>query len=333
MMRKLLIVIVLAALAWSLYWFVGASGHQTAMTKWLDDRRAEGWQVEYTDHTVRGFPNRFDTTLTDLALTDPETGISWQAPFFQILSLSYKPNHLIAIWPNEQLIATPHEKFTVKTEDMRASLVIKPSTRLALDRANIEIKSATIASSDGWNAGFDLLNAAIRNTPQTDATYDAAVTINALLPGKRLRRLIDVGGSMPDQIETLSFDSQAALTAPLDRVALETRRPDVMGLTVRDMRAAWGELELRAAGEMEVRNTRPEGSLAITARNWRDMLALAVRSGAIQERAANAVELGLGFLANASGNSKSLDATLRFDGGTTYLGPLPLGPAPRIALP
>lgn len=336
-MRKLLVFVIVAALAWSGYWFLGAQGHKAALTKWLDDRRAEGWQVDYSEHKLRGFPNRFDTTLTDLALTDPKTGISWQAPFFQILSLSYKPNHLIAVWPTEQTIATPFEKFDVKATDMRASLVIKPSTTLELDRANVEMDSAVITSSDGWTAGFDTLNAAIRNAPDaasnTGHSYDAAIDIQNLLPGERVRGLIDVGGTLPDRVETLRLDIQAGLSAPLDRIALEAGRPDVTALEIRDLRGTWGELELRAKGDMSVENTKPTGSVAVTARNWRDMIALAVRSGALDDGAASALELGLGFMANASGGSNSLDATLNFKGGATFLGPLPIGPAPRIELP
>ncbi len=332
-MRKLITLIIVAALAWSGYWFVGSTGHKAALTEWMDDRRSEGWQVDYADHVVRGFPNRFDTTLTDLRLTDPETGISWQAPFFQLLSLSYKPNHLIAVWPNEQVIATPQGKLSVTSNDMRASLVVKPSTALELDRANVEMAGASVTSTEGWTASFDTLNAAIRNTPATSSTYDVVVDIATLLPGERFRKLIDQGGTLPDQIEALRVDIQAALASPLNRRALETRRPDVTALTVNDIRATWGELDLRAKGQMDVVETRPEGELAITAKNWRDMLALAVQAGALDAGSASAVELGLGFLASAAGNANALDATLKFANGATFLGPLPIGPSPEIRLP
>ena len=332
-MRKLLALIVVVAAGWAAYWFIGARGHEAALTKWFDDRRAEGWQVEYSDHSVRGFPNRFDTTLTDLSLTDPETGISWQAPLFQILSLSYQPNHLILVWPNEQQIATPYERFDLKTEDMRASFKVKPSTSLALDAANLEMAGATLASSDGWTAQFTKLNAAIRNTPDTASTYDVAASIDQLQPGERVRRIIDQGGTLPDLIETLRFDLQSELAAPLDRVALETARPGLNTLNLRELRAMWGELELRAAGDMDVIDDKPKGDLAITARNWRDMLALAVDAGAIDPRMASGAESVLKLLAASSGNEASLDVTLTFSGGRTFLGPIPIGPAPLLRLP
>ncbi len=332
-MRKLITLIVVAALAWSGYWYLGMQGHKAAVSTWLEDRRAEGWQVEYSDHAVRGFPNRFDTTLTDLRLTDPETGISWQAPFFQVLSLSYKPNHLIAVWPNEQQIATPIEKFSLKTSNMRASVKVKPSTRLALDTAQVEMAEAVIASSDGWTASFEQLNAAIRNVEGTASTYDVAASIDQLLPGERVRDIIDQGGTLPQTIETLRYDLRAALDAPLDRTTIEAARPEITNLIIRDLRGTWGELELRAKGDMEVRNAQPQGEVAITARNWREMINLAVRSGALDQSFASTVELGLGLLASTSGNAEALDATLSFSGGRTFIGPIPVGPSPEIRLP
>jgi hypothetical protein len=72
---------------------------ESALPGWLDARAAEGWIAEYESDAHRGFPNRFDTTITGLDLADPETGVAWSAPFFQILSLSYQPNHVIAVFP------------------------------------------------------------------------------------------------------------------------------------------------------------------------------------------------------------------------------------------
>jgi hypothetical protein len=332
-MRKLLAFIIVAALGWSAYWFIGSQGHKAAMTKWMDDRRAEGWQVEYSEHNLRGFPSRFDTTFVDLQLTDPETGISWQAPFFQIMSLSYQPNHLIAVWPNTQTIATPREKFTVKTADMRASFKVKPSTELALDNATIEITQAEIASSAGWTSSFEAMTAAIREVSAGPHIYDVAANIDALLPADPIRRVIERGGDLPDRIETLRFDLQATLDAPLNRVALETQRPDVTNLLLRDLRGTWGKLELRAQGDMEVRNAQPQGEVNVTARNWRDMIGLAVETGALDPGFASTVELGLGMLASASGGQDSLDATLSFSGGRTFIGPIPIGPSPEIRIP
>ena len=50
------------------------------MTGWLAERRAAGWVAEAEDVRVRGFPNRVDTVVTDLDLSDPAGGLVLAAP-------------------------------------------------------------------------------------------------------------------------------------------------------------------------------------------------------------------------------------------------------------
>lgn len=332
-MRKLLIIVVVAGLAWAGYWVFGATASQKATEGWLESRRAEGWQVEYSDLSVRGFPNRFDTTITDLQLTDPETGLSWQAPFFQLFALSYQPNHLIAVWPGEQVLATPFQTVTVTSGTMKASLKVKPSSELELVQATVVIEGLGLISSQGWQASADVLNAAIRETVGKPLSYDVAVKADTVTPGDRVQDLLDAGGTLPDVIEGLRLDTEVSFERPLDIRVIEDRRPDITALNIKEARGAWGELQLRATGALEVDDAgQPSGEIAVNARKWREMLALAARAGAIPGEAVGTAELGLGLLAQLSGNENSLDAPLTFRRGRIFLGPVPIGTAPRINL-
>lgn len=332
-MRRLLVIVLVAATAWSAYWVFGATASQKATESWLEERRTEGWQVEYSDLTVRGFPNRFDTTLTDLVLTDPETGLSWQAPFFQFFALSYQPNHLIAAWPNTQTLATPFQKITVETDKMTASLKVQPNAELALDSANVVIENLRMSSSAGWQAGANTLNAAIRETVGKPQTYDIAMQADTVTPGDAQRDLLDAGGNLPDIIEAVRIDLETAFARPLDIRVIEQDRPDITALGIKEASGTWGELQLRAKGDLQVDDQGlPTGDIAINARNWREMLKLAVNAGALPAEAAGAAELGLGFLASLSGAENSLDAPLSFKNGRSYLGPIPIGEAPRLNL-
>jgi Uncharacterized protein conserved in bacteria (DUF2125). len=60
------------------------------------------------------------------------------------------------------------------------------------------------------------------------------------------------------------------------------------------------------------------------------MLRAAVRAGAIGADLADALEFGLGLLAGFSGGDV-LEAPITFSGGRARIGPVPIGPAPRIA--
>ncbi len=332
-MRGLLALVLVAALGWGGYWVIGARAQDDAVTTWLEERRAEGWQVEYSDLSVKGFPNRFDLTISDILLTDPDTGLSWEAPFFQLFALSYKPNHLIAIWPNTQQFSTPEQKLDITSEKMTASLVIKPTQTLELDRFNLVVEGASFASSEGWTTAFSTLNAAIRGTEGKTNTYDLAISADDFKPGERWQKIVDRAGTLPDALDAVRLDSEIALSLPIDIRTLEDARPDITAVEIKEARAGWGKLALRAAGKVDVNESgTPNGKLDVNARNWRDMLALAVEADAINAEAAKGVEFGLGLLANISGNTDSLDAPLSFSGGRSFLGPIPIGAAPNLSL-
>jgi hypothetical protein len=70
----------------------------------------------------------------------------------------------------------------------------------------------------------------------------------------------------------------------------------------------------------------------VKATNWREMLGVAEAAGAIPPSVRSGLERGLGFLAQLSGPADTLDVPLSFRNGRVMLGPLPIGPAPRIVI-
>ena len=334
MIRALLAAVLVAALGWSAYWWVGARALDRSVEAWLADRRAEGWVADASDTKVRGFPNRFDLTLTDLELADPETGLAWSAPFFQILALSYRPTHLIAVWPPEHTVATPFERVAISAADLRASLRVQDTATLALEDATFVADDVRLRSDAGWQAAIGTGRLAMRRVQATETRYELGVELLDLAPGDVATDRLDPSGTLPAEIGTLRLDAVADFTAPWNRAAIEVARPQPTAIELRELRAAWGRLDLRAAGELDV---GPQGVLdgRITARaeNWREILDLAVASGALPASLAPTIERGLGFLARQSGSPDTLDAALTFEDGRVAYGIIPLGAAPRLVLP
>lgn len=333
MIRALIVVVLLAAAGWCGYWFFGAYTLDREVEAWLAERRDEGWVAEAADSTVRGFPNRFDLTLTGLEIADPETGLAWSAPFFQILSLSYRPSHVIAVWPDEQAIATPFERIAVTSEDVRGSLRLADMTTLALENATFVADAVALASDAGWTADLGTGRMAVRRVPATEATYEIGVEALGLTPAEAAREQLDPSDSLPSEIETLRLDAEVAFTAPWDRAAIEVARPQPTRIDLRELRVTWGRLDLRSAGELTVASDgTPEGEITVKAVNWREMLGVGVASGAVPESLASTIERGLEALAGMSGSPDTLDAPLTFRDGRIFYAFVPLGPAPRLIL-
>lgn len=321
----------IGSVLWFGYWFIASSAHETAVKKWLDERHVEGWVAEYTTLDVNGFPNRFDTTLTEFHLADPESGWAWMAPQFQISSLSYKPNHFIAVWPETQKISTPQKTYTVTSDDMRASLVFKPDQTLALDRATVTLENLKIVAGTSDESSIASAVFATRPADTAQFGHDIAFDAKNFVPSEKLKARLDPQSFMPATFETMSFKSVAVFDAPWDREAIETTKPNLTKLTIQDFNAQWGEIQLQAKGDLDIDTAGyPTGQLSVRAKNWQDMIKLAVSTGKLDSNLAQSLEVGLGLMSLLSGNKNTLDVPLTFSNRIMNLGPVPIGPAPRL---
>ncbi|MEL7027128.1 MAG: DUF2125 domain-containing protein, partial [Pseudomonadota bacterium] len=87
-----------------------------------------------------------------------------------------------------------------------------------------------------------------------------------------------------------------------------------------------GKLTLDKAGQAS-------GEITIKAVNWREMLDIAVASGALPAASRPSVESALGLVAGLSGRADTIDAPLTITNGTVWFGPVPLGQLEPIRIP
>jgi hypothetical protein len=332
-MRLLLAVIVIAALGWSAYWVIGQRGLSQGLEDWFEARRAEGWVAETSEIEVRGFPNRFDAGFSDLVLADPATGWAWEASHFQLSTLSYRPDHVIAVWPEDQRIATPQEKFLLKADDMRASLRIAPGSDFAPETVTLTAEFLQITPEARADEVTALSALTLAGERRQERTYRLGLAADGLTLSSPWRERLDPDGRLPDRISGLEADLTVSFDKVWDRSAIEVARPQPTRIKVDLVDGRWGQLHLQAAGEVDVTSEGvPEGEITVKARNWREMIAVAQAAGALPESLAPTVETSLGLLARMNGNRETLDVPLTFSGGRVRLGPIPLGPAPVLRL-
>ncbi|MGH1331209.1 MAG: DUF2125 domain-containing protein [Paracoccaceae bacterium] len=332
-MRKLFTLVILAAIAWGGYWFIGSSAVERGMKGWFAARQADGWVAEFDRLDTIGFPNRFDTTITGLSLADPNTGVAWDVPELEILALSYKPNHIIVELPPNQSFATPLQKISIARDRLRGSVVFEPDTKLAVVRSAFEMEGVAIASSLGWKARIEQGRFATRQNEANPLAHDISFEATGLSPSEGLRAQLDPAGLLPHKLEVFKLDATAAFSEPWDRRAIEDARPQLTALKLGLMQAKWGDLDLRLAGAITVdAGGLPSGEIVIKATNWREMIAIAQASGALPDAFVPLLTRALEMLSSFSGNPKTLDAPLTFSKGRMSLGPIPLGDAPRLVI-
>ncbi|MDA8587248.1 DUF2125 domain-containing protein [Rhodobacteraceae bacterium] len=320
-MLRLVVVCLVGALIWMGWWVFGHTAYQRGLQAWVEDRRGEGWAADYSDLSTRGFPNRFDTTITDVALADPETGVAWSAPFVQFLSLAYKPHQVIAVLPDTHVFSTPFQTIDITHEDARASLFLQASAQLGLDSARIVAMDLKATSSRGPQLTLDEGRLAAEALEDQDNTYRIGAELVGLFPTKEALRALDPGGVLPERIERLRADVVMQFTATWDRTAIETARPQLTNIDLSDLSARWGNVTFRAAGALSVDDQGiPEGRITIRAEEWRRILDMAEAVGMVPGPLRGTIEAALRLLA---GNGDVLDAPL---------GIIPLGDAPRLVI-
>ena len=324
-MRKLLFLVILAASLWGGYWFIGASAKNIALTEWFKTQTARGWTAQYDTLNVRGFPNRFDTTITDYLLENPFARWGLQGAALKIAALSYKPNHVIISFQGEQTLSTPQLVARLNARTLRASVVVEPSVDLSLERVRLEAANMEIQGGTGWEAAFDFAYLAFEKVTDSPLDYRFGLSLSAFNPGIRWQ------GTLPDLprlIQSIAIDSTTTYDAPWDRLSFETRPPRARHISLQSFALQWGELGLTAQGEVDVlADGTLDGEISLRIENVRLAIAALRAAGVLEPNLAGGTVAALTQLA-ARGNTLTLP--LRFNNRRTRLGPINLGPAPQI---
>lgn len=327
--KRLLILALLVATVWSIYWGVVAIAAKQNLTAWFESRRADGWQAEASDISVAGFPNRIDRTITDLVVADPQGGWVWRAPFFQILGLSYDRAKMILIWPQEQRFDTPTQKFTVTGESLRASVSLDSSNRIETLTGVLE--ALRISSDSDWAVDASEVRVAVRPTAGRSGWMDVGAEAIGLRPPAPFVATLSESGELPNRFDrvygdfAVRFDTEAGLSGWLDGSG------QIDTIDIDQVVLEWGALELSLSGELTAdRDGRAEGEIDVTARNWNDILSVAGEAGLLTEAAVQLLGQGLNLLSGFNGSRETLDIPLSFRDGDTYLGPIRVAPAPML---
>lgn len=325
-MKALLWAVLAATGLWTGYWWVGASSIESAVQSWF----AENASLASTSGVeVHGIPNRFDLTVNDVVWSDTAQGITVKSPFAQVYAMTWKPWHVIAALPSGQEITLPDQKITVGSDSLRASLELHPSTALGLRETVVEAKALSLTSDLGWTVSVEDARFATLEDPTPANTHRLGVAIANITPAASVMQAL-ASTDLPPKLAEIYLDAHATLSAPLDRFASETH-PQLLALHLTEARMIWGALKFTASGALTARSDGiAEGEIALRAEGWRRLPPVLVALGLVKPDIAPTVERMLEVIAAQSPDLDVINITLSCQDGRMSLGPLPLGPAPRL---
>jgi hypothetical protein len=313
MMRTLTILAVLGALGWAGYWAIGRSAVLSAVESGAEAARADGWAIAWSDLSVAGFPNRFDTEARDLSLRAPGGAWGIDAPAVEVLALSYQPNEVIVVPILPLTVATPAGPVSIDAEDLRASAATTLSTPPEPERATLVAERLT-AQGAGLSATLAAGQVAMRRAAdETRYAYDLALTLTDLaLEGAATA------------IDSVAIDALAVLDGPTGG------QPALAAVTLRRAEIVWNDVTAALEGTVTIGPSGlPEGELTLTARNWRDALPLFAAAGVPPAQ----VALLAGGISGLEEEDGRVAVPLSLSEGALRFGGLPLAPLPRLRPP
>ena len=326
--RFLLWVVLGLGVVWGGYWFVGASALKRGAQGWFADQTAAGLVAENNGISVAGFADRFDMTITDPQLADPVSGWGWKAPFVQILAMTWKPWHVIVALPPTQVFHAPDgQDVTLGANRLMASVLMRPTPALPLNRAVVEGEGLSLSFPNGWRIGMDKMVLAAQRVDAQANTLRLGADVDRLTLPQAYASLPDLGPALSD----LHLDATVTLSQPMGQ---SLREALLLGVSLKQAHLAWGAVDVSASGEV-----KPDalgfasGQIDLKLKGWRSLPAAAVALGLVPPSNEASVQRGLEFLAKASPDPEVISLALKLADGQMTLGFIPLGAAPRLGQP
>ena len=308
-MRFLLGLTVVLALLYGGYWVVGRTAKDAALDTAILQLREAGWQVETDGISTRGFPSRFDTTFAAPRLVAPSGRVAWEAPWAQLLAVSYLPNRAILALADEQTLTLDGQPLRIATRDMRASVRVAPAPSLPLETVTVEAGPTALTGAVG-EARLGRLLAALREGAEP-GSYDLFLEATQIeLPFE--------AGALGRSLPQLRLDGTLTLDTVLDRHAVA---PSPVALSLRELRATWGPSTAVLSADLAWTDGAAAGPVRLEVTGWEALLDGLAQAGLIDPVAAGRLAPMI-RLAGGGADDVSLEFEAR--DGALYYGPFPV---------
>jgi hypothetical protein len=315
---------------WSGAWFYLRNEAATRIDKTAADLRAAGYDVAWTERHIGGFPFRLNVDFVEARIREP-SGWGLEIPRLETQAPAYAPTNWLAAAPQGLTFVRPQGgPVNVKGDVIRASLTHpgEAPPHISLEGTNLTFAPAAGAQPFALTAA-KLVELHLRASTRPDE----AILRFRVEEGKA--RLAGVFARIAgDKAISMIWESELTRIAGFGGADWPSavRAWSDKGGTIKVLQAGVtaGEavLGVQPGGELTVgRDGRLRGSLATNLRQAPEALNAMGQGGVIaQDRATAAAAV-----AQAREESGDLaKATVTFEAGQTTLGPVAIGPAPKV---
>ncbi|MFN4176489.1 DUF2125 domain-containing protein [Phenylobacterium sp.] len=320
---------VLVVIAWTAGWLWVRGEVRTRMDRSVEMLKRAGYEVTWKDRGIGGYPFRFNVTLTEARVREP-SGWALEAPVLEAQSRVSSPTSWVIAAPEGATFVRPMGgPVQVKGKVIRASLthLREVPPRFSFEGVDLTFQPSAGAQPFGLEAA-KRVEFHLRGAKELD---EALVSVRVEDGKARLAGLFGrIAGERPVSIVWNATLTKISAFTGSDWPGAVRHWVDAGGrMTLREAGVTAGEAVLGSnSGTLTVAaDGRLSGVLDVTLRQGPRALGAMGEAGVIpQERA----EAAAAVAAAREGTGDVARATIHFQAGQTTLGPVALGPSPKV---
>jgi hypothetical protein len=322
------VLLLIAIVAWSGLWFWARGEAQARMDAAVADLQRAGYAVTWKDRVLGGYPFRMDVTLTDFSAREP-SGWALQAPRLEAEAYMHAPGHWMLAMPQGLTFVRPvGGPVLVRATNLRASLkdLDKRPASFSFQAVKPAFEPQPGAQPFALSSA-DLVEFHLRPGPDDEG----GVFLDVKNGKARLSGLFArIAGDKPISISwNATLSKMSAFTGATWPEAVRHWTAAGGRMTIRNAGLTAGDALIGArSGTLGVgADGRLTGGLDVTLRQAPRALGVLSDEGVIPQPNA---EAAMAVARARQGAGDAATATITFQAGQTTLGPVAVGPAPKV---
>jgi len=325
MTRRRLIILTLAVVALLATaagaWHLLARRLETQVSLWADARRAEGFELSWSDHGVGGFPFRFRLDFSDARIARQDWVAT--APRLSAALRPWRPDSIDLLAPRLDAGGPGRMGVSLDTVSGKLTLAGGRITALVLD------SGAVIARGGGEEAGRAasahlLLDRFAPDVDWHSESLGGQVRLVQVMPARRF-----AGQALFDRPFDLSLTG--AVKGPVHDLVRWRDGGGTLDLTA--LALDWGPLHLDGNATLALDGQmRPLGAGTTRLRGLEPTMDQLAARGLVRPNDASTAKVVLGMLARpAAEGGTEVTVPITAQDGRLFLGPVPILTLPRLA--